>query len=81
MRNNQSCRVLGIGLVRLRLLDGTVLVLGQVQHVPDLIKNIISLSTLDSNGYTFFSRGGVLKIKRGYRVVLEGRQSSQLYIL
>lgn len=85
MGNNQSCRVAGIGRVRLRLLDETVRVLDQVRRVPDLRKNLISLSTLNSNGYTFFGGGeggdGVLKVQRGHRIVLEGRKSSQPYIL
>lgn len=76
MENNQSCRIAGIDRVRLRLEDGTVKTLAQVRHVPDLTKNLISLSTLDEKRYKFSSVRGVLKIRRGVWVVLEGRRKS-----
>lgn len=81
MGNNQSCRVAGIGRVRLRLQDGTIRTLDQVRHVPDLKRNLISLSTLDAKGYKFSGGGGALKVRKGAQVVLEGRMKSHLYIL
>lgn len=50
MGNNQSCKIARINRVKLRLQDGAVRILGQVQRVPDLRNNLISPSTIDSNG-------------------------------
>ena len=50
MGNNVSCRIAGIGTVRIKMFDGVVRTLGDVRHVPDMKKNLISSSTLDSKG-------------------------------
>ena len=47
MRNNSICRIIGIEDVSLKLHDGSIRVLKQVRHVPDLKRNIISLGMLD----------------------------------
>ena len=46
MGNNASCKVAAIGKVRIRKFDGVVRTLGDVSHVLDLKRNLISLSTL-----------------------------------
>ncbi|KAM3319479.1 putative protein isoform X1 [Capsicum chacoense] len=51
MRNNTPCKIVGIGTIIIKMFDGVVRTLGDVQYVPDLKRNLISLSTLDSNGY------------------------------
>ena len=38
---------------QIKMFDSVVRTLGDVRHVPDLKKNLISLGTLDSNGFTF----------------------------
>ena len=43
-----SCKVIGIGTVRIKMHDGIVRNLKDVRHVPHLKKNLISLGTLDS---------------------------------
>ena len=40
--NNAPCKVLGIGLIRLRTVDGRRLTLNSVRHVPASGKNLIS---------------------------------------
>ena len=50
MGNNASCKVMGIGSVRVKMFDGIVRLLRNVRHVPDMKKNFISLGALDSNG-------------------------------
>ena len=50
MGNNASCKVVGIGTVRIRMFDGVVRTLGDIKHAPDLKRNVISLSTLDKKG-------------------------------
>lgn len=79
MKNNQSCRVAEIDRVKLRLQDETVRIIGQVRHISDLRKNLISLSTLDSNVYKFSGGCGVLKVQMGVQIVLEMDRKSLNY--
>ena len=51
MGNDASCRVVRIGNIRVKMFDGVIKTLCDVRHVPDLRKNVISLGTLDGNGF------------------------------
>ena len=81
MDDNASCKVAGIETVRIKIFDGVVSTLGDVRHVPDLKRNLISLSTFDAKGYKYIDEGGVLKISKGALVVMKGHQKTiMLYI-
>ena len=82
MGNNASCKVAGIGTVKIKMFDGVVRTLSDVRHIPDLKRNLISLSTLDAKGYKYTGEGGVLKISKGALVSMKGtRQAGKLYVL
>ena len=82
MGNNASCKVAGIGIVRIKIFDGVVHTLGDVRHVLDLKRNLISLSTLEAKWYKYTGEGGVLKICKGALVVMKGHQKkTMLYVL
>ena len=82
MGNNASCKVAGIGIVHIKMFDGVVRTLGDVKHVLDLKRNLISLSTLDTKGYKYTSEGGVLKISKGALVKMKGHQkTAMLYVM
>ena len=66
MGNNASCKVAGVGTIKIKMFDGIVRTLCDVRHVPDLKRNLISLSTLDSKGYRYTGEGGVLKLAKGH---------------
>ena len=53
--DNASCKVAGIGTVSIKMFDGVVCTLGDVKHVPDLKRNLTSLSTLDAKRYKYNS--------------------------
>lgn len=53
MGNNVSCKVVGIGTVRITMHDGIIKSLTNIQHVPELKKTLISLGTLESLGYKY----------------------------
>ena len=74
MGNNASCKIAGNRLVRIKMFDGVVKTLGDVRHVPDLKRNLILLSTLDSKGYKYTDESGVLKVSKGVLVVMKGRK-------
>ena len=80
--NGTPCKVQGIGNVQIRMFDGTIRTFGDVRHVPDLKRNLISLSTLDSKGYKFVGVGGVLKVLKGALVFLKGhKRYANLYVM
>ena len=59
MDNNATCKVVGIGTIKIKMFDNVVRTLGEVRHVPKVKKNLISLETLDSNGYCYKSEDGL----------------------
>ena len=61
--------------------DGIFRTLTDVSNVPDLMKNLISLGTLDANGCKFLAEGGVLKVSKGALVVMKARKVGSMYIL
>ena len=46
MGNNAVCKVIGMGNIHLKLHDGTMRLIRQVRHVPDLKRNLIYLGYL-----------------------------------
>ena len=50
MGNNASCKVIGIGSVRLKMSDGIIRELDNVRHILELKRNLISLSMFDKAG-------------------------------
>ena len=81
MRNNMTCKVLGIGTVRITMYDGVVRILSNVRHVLDLRKNLLSLGIFDSQGYKYTSEGGVLRISKGVLVFIKGKLVNGFYML
>ncbi|KAG8478631.1 hypothetical protein CXB51_028491 [Gossypium anomalum] len=82
MGNNASCKIAGVGTIKVKMFDGVVRTFSDIRHVPKLKKNLISLSTIDSKGYRYTVESGVLKISKGSLVVMKGqRKTAKLYIL
>lgn len=63
--NDKACKVKSIGSVKLRMHDGSYKILQQVRYVPDLKRNLISLGTLESNGHSFKSENGIMRVLKG----------------
>ena len=76
--NNQSCEIVGKGVVKVKL-NGSVWELKNVRHIPDLTKNLISVSQLASEGYTTVFHGDDWKISKGAMVIARGNKSGTLY--
>lgn len=60
-----------MGSVKIKMHDGVVRTLTEVRHVPDMSKNLISLTTLDLGGCQFVGGDGVLKVVKGALVVMK----------
>ncbi|KAG8475219.1 hypothetical protein CXB51_032079 [Gossypium anomalum] len=79
--NDLSSKVIGIGTVKIKMHDGTIRTLSDVRYVPDLRKNLISLSILDLKGYKINIDLSGIKVSRGALIVLKGKRTDSLYIL
>ncbi|KAK3039796.1 hypothetical protein RJ639_027109 [Escallonia herrerae] len=49
--NGYRCSIVGKGKVEIKLSNGGTLVLKDIRHIPELQKNLISISGLDREGY------------------------------
>ncbi|KAH9648891.1 hypothetical protein KPL70_025781 [Citrus sinensis] len=81
MGNNAICRVIGIGVIKLKLHDNSILELKQVRHVPDLKRNLISLGMLDKIGCVVKVQQGIISVVKGSLVLLKGIRKNGLYVL
>ncbi|KAG8480597.1 hypothetical protein CXB51_024789 [Gossypium anomalum] len=82
MRNNASCKITSVGTIKVKMFDEVARKLSDMRHVPELKRNLISLSTLDSKGYRYTAESGVLKISKGSLVVMKGQsKAAKLYVL
>ena len=79
--NNKSCKIIAIGSVRFKLHDGAERVIKNVRLVPDLKRNLISLSEFDKQGYVFKGENGVLKVLKGSMIFMKGMQKNGMYSL
>ncbi|GJR98627.1 retrovirus-related pol polyprotein from transposon TNT 1-94 [Tanacetum coccineum] len=79
--NHSICLVIGKGNIQVKMHDGVVRTITGVRHVPDLKRNLISLSTLEANGCKYSGEGGVMKIFKGALVLMKVIQSGGLYVL
>lgn len=81
MGNDISCKIEGIGTIKIKMLDGTFQALTEVPHVPELSKNMISLGCLDAIDCKITLSGRVMKIVKNVMVILKGLKSQNLYRL
>ena len=81
MGNNAMCKVIGMGNIHLKLHDGTVRLIRQVRHVPDLKRNLISLGMLDQNGCSIKLECGDLRILNGLTLIMKGTKRNEVYVL
>ncbi|XP_042021346.1 uncharacterized mitochondrial protein AtMg00300-like [Salvia splendens] len=77
--NNNTCKIRGVGNVKLRLNDGSVKVLSEVRFIPEVKRNLISLGTLERRGYLFISEKGEMKICKNSQVKMMARRKGSLY--
>ena len=81
MGNNAFCKVIGIGSVRLKMSDGIIRELHNVRHIPELKRNLISLSMLDKAGCCIRLESSSLKVIKGSLILMKGVMQHGLYIL
>ncbi|KAE8661311.1 hypothetical protein F3Y22_tig00113726pilonHSYRG00149 [Hibiscus syriacus] len=72
--NNSPLDTLGIGSIRLRNQDGSIRTLTGVHYVPHLMRNLISMGTLESKGLEVRAKDGIMRIISGALVIMKGIQ-------
>nr|GEY58189.1 retrovirus-related Pol polyprotein from transposon TNT 1-94 [Tanacetum cinerariifolium] len=72
--DNKECKIKGIGNVGVQLKDGSSFVLHKFRYIPELKRNLISLRTLEKEGYTVKLKSSKVKVINGSRVILSGIQ-------
>ncbi|PWA60486.1 UDP-glucuronosyl/UDP-glucosyltransferase [Artemisia annua] len=70
--DNRTCTIRGTGKVKMQLHDGSSFILEDVRYVPGLRKSLISLGTLEKEGYTVKMQMGRVKVIKGCRVMMTG---------
>ncbi|GKC41626.1 retrovirus-related pol polyprotein from transposon TNT 1-94, partial [Tanacetum coccineum] len=68
--DNRVCAIMRIRKVRVQMKDGSSFVLENVRYIPELKRNLISLGTLDREGYTVKLQNGRVKVIKGSLMVL-----------
>ena len=65
--DDNPLEVEGIGNIKLKMFDDIIRNI-DCWHVPQMKRNLISLSTLDDQGYKFYLENGMLKVFKGSMV-------------
>ncbi|PHT41242.1 hypothetical protein CQW23_20096 [Capsicum baccatum] len=79
MANSATAKVEGIGKVCLKMTSGKVLTLNNVLYVPELRRNLISVSLLDKNGFKCVTVSGKIVVSKGEMYVGKGYLEEGLY--
>jgi hypothetical protein len=79
--NDAMCKAIGLGTIKVRMFNGIVRILTNVRYAPNLKKNLISLGILDSLGYGYSAKDGVMKITKGTIMIMKGKKIGNLYKL
>ena len=82
MGNDYALEITDIGTIKIKMFNGTIRTIGEVRHVNDLKKNILSLGQMDSHGYKIHVENGIMKIVKGELVLMkEEKIVANLFIL
>ncbi|CAD6253966.1 unnamed protein product [Miscanthus lutarioriparius] len=82
MGDNNPHEIVDISSVQIKMHDSMIRTLKDVRHIPGMARNLISLSTLDAEGYRYSGSGGVCKVSKGSLIHMIGdMNSAKLYVL
>ena len=65
------CKVKGIGTIQIRMYDGLVRIFTKVRYIPFMKINLISLGTLERDGYEFIRKDRELNISKKSQVIIK----------
>ncbi|GJX62210.1 hypothetical protein Tco_0295110 [Tanacetum coccineum] len=70
--DNRTCTIKGTWKLKIQLHDGSSLLLKDVRYVPGLKRSLISLDTLEKDGYTVKMQMSRINVIKGCRVMMTG---------
>jgi hypothetical protein len=80
--DDTPCQIEGISSVQIKTHDGMTRTLTGVKHIPTMARNLISLSTLNSEGYNYRGGNKVMKVSKCPLIHMIGdMNSAKLYVL
>ena len=80
LADGSTLDVVGMGDIRILLPNGSVWLLENVRHIPNLRRNLISVGQLDDEGHAIIFVGGTWKVTKGARVLACGKKTGTLYM-
>ena len=80
MGNNAQYNVAEIGTIKIKTHAHVITTLSKVCHVLALKRNLISLGTLESEGYKYSAEGEILQVSKGTRILLKGLRHRRLSV-
>lgn len=75
MRNNVSCKIVGVGSIKIKIFNGIIRTLTHVRYVTKLKKKLIYLGVLNFGGYKLTSQDGALKVSKGALVIMKATKT------
>ena len=81
MVDGSACEVISTGIIKITERDGTMRAFEAVRYVPEARYKLISIKVLDEEGCRIQVQQGVIIIRQGDRVILEGEKYGWLYKL
>ena len=81
IRNGSHARVLGVGMVILKLTSGKTVQLKNIQHVPTIKKNLVSGSLMCRDGYKLVFGSNKCILSKSRMFVEKGYDSGGLFCL
>jgi hypothetical protein len=82
MGDDNPCDIVVVGSIEIKAHDGMTRKLQNVRCILGMTRNLISLTTVDAEGFKNSSSGGVLKVSKGSLVCLVGDMNfAKLYVL
>jgi len=78
--NNKAYRIQGMATIRLKMFDDCDFLLKNVRYIPELKRNLISISVFDGLGYCTRIECGMMRISHGALVIAKGSKIHGLYI-
>ncbi|GJY43837.1 hypothetical protein Tco_0432050 [Tanacetum coccineum] len=76
-----ECRIRGTSKVQVQMRDGSSFVLNNVRYVPELRRNLISLGTLEKEGFTVKMQSGKIKasLRKSHGKPMDKAHMADLY--
>jgi len=81
MENSASSELIGEGTVQFQAYDGCITTIQGVRHVPELRYNLISLGVLQNEGFSFSSKGDLMKVFKEAHVLFQAERVGNVYML